>query len=82
MRSTLKHTYYLVFLVILMSNSVLFAGGLEKGLQALDNKDYYGAKKQFEKILFREPIGANFGLALVHYAKQNPFYDIDRALRY
>ncbi len=59
-----------------------FGGGLEKGMEALKVKDFYGAKKQFEKILYRDPVGGSFGLSLVHFEDQNPFYNIRVSLRY
>lgn len=74
--------YLLTFCALLVLPSALFAGGLEKGFEALQKKDYYGAKKTFEKLLSKEPIGASYGLSKVHYERQNPFYDIDLSMRY
>lgn len=73
----------ILFLILVIAPStLLLGGGLEKGFESLQNKDYFGAKKQFEKLQSKQPLGASFGLSKVHYAKQNPFYDIYGSLAY
>lgn len=79
----MKSTYWKALLICLSLVQVAaYAGGLEKGMESLDKKDYYGAKKQFEKILYKDPVGGNYGLSLVYFREPNPFYDIRLSLKY
>jgi hypothetical protein len=63
-------------------STISWAGGLEKGFEALHNKDYYEARKQFQKIIFKAPTGANFGLSELHSLERSPYFDVLKALRY
>jgi hypothetical protein len=74
--------YIFALCTFLAIQSVAFAGGIEKGFEALEVKDFYGAKKQFEKLLSKNPIASRFGLSRVHFERNNPFYDIDLAMDY
>jgi len=56
------------------------AGGLEKGFEAMAQKDYFSAQKHFEKVLFKEPTGASFGMAKLYSIERCPYYDLDKAL--
>lgn len=73
---------FFFFQLAVISSTILCAGGLEKGFEALGNKDYFEAKKQFQKAIFKAPAGANFGLAKLHSLERSPYFDVLKALDY
>ena len=75
----MKNTILAVFL---LATSVSFAGGLEKGYEALAIKDYFKAHKYFTKSMFKNPSGAALGLSIVFAEEKNVYFDIDSALKY
>lgn len=60
-------------------STAVFAGKLEKGFQALDIYNYFEAKNLFEKALKKEVVGASYGLSLIYFRSDNPFYNLDSA---
>jgi len=60
----------------------LFAGALEKGFEALKIYNYFEAKKQFTKAIKTHHTGASYGLSIIYYRNDNPFYNIDSAYKY
>jgi TolA-binding protein len=75
--------YIQLFLVMsfLGLTFTLSASKVEKGFKQLIEKDYYGAKKSFEKAFDKYPSGSSFGLAVIYFRTDNPFHNIDSAYR-
>lgn len=72
--------YTLGFFLVLGSS--LFAGKIDKGYQALKVYDYFKAKKSFEKGLKYNQSPAAQGLSIIYLRTDNPFHNLDSALRY
>ncbi len=60
----------------------IFASDLEKGFDALNNQNYFEAKKRFENSFKRDTAAAAYGLATIFYLKNNPFHSLDSAYKY
>ena len=58
------------------------AGKLEKAFQALDIYNYFDAKVFFEKSLKKDEVAACYGLSIIYYRADNPFFNIDSAQSY
>lgn len=56
------------------------AGSIDDAFKALNQFNYFEAKKQFEKSLKSNESAANYGLALIYFRKDNPFHQLDSAL--
>lgn len=50
--------------------------------KALTIFDYFKAKKLFYKSLKKHPTLASYGLSVIYYRNDNPFYNIDSASKY
>ena len=59
-----------------------WANKLTKGYEALQEFNYFEAKKLFTKSLKKYPAPASFGLATIYYRKDNPFHSLDSAYKY
>ncbi len=68
----------LVF-VILCGFSNARAGSIDDAFKALNQFNYFEAKKQFEKSLKSNQSAANYGLAVIYYRTDNPFHQLDSA---
>lgn len=55
---------------------------IQKGFEALDEYNYFEAKKCFEKAIKRTPSPAAFGLSRIYGRNDNPFSDLDSAYHY
>lgn len=66
---------FLVFNTVLWSQS----GALKKGYFELKRYNYFAAKMCFEKRAKKEAFGANYGLAIIYFRKDNPFHQLDSA---
>lgn len=61
----------------------LKASKLEKAYQALELRDYFKAKNLFNELYSKEVSPeAAYGLATIYFRNDNPFYQIDSALKY
>lgn len=61
----------------------LKASKLEKAYQALELRDYFKAKNLFNELYSKEASPeAAYGLATIYFRNDNPFYQIDSALKY
>lgn len=69
-----------VFFSFLFVSCLSFAGGIAKGYEALQQFNYFEAKKVFVKYLKKEPCAANYGLATIYFRTDNPFHSLDSAL--
>lgn len=74
----MKFFHFFLFVLI---NTFLWAqsGSLKKGYFELKRYNYFAAKSCFEKRAKKEPFGANYGLALIYFRKDNPFHRLDSA---
>ena len=59
-----------------------WANKITKGYEALQEFNYFEAKKLFTKSLKKYPSPASFGLATIYYRKDNPFHSLDSAYKY
>tara|TARA_R110002050_G_scaffold141251_2_gene266344 strand:+ start:46955 stop:49051 length:2097 start_codon:yes stop_codon:yes gene_type:complete len=73
---------YISFLFVFLFSVSAFAGKLEKGFEALLEKDYFKAKEYFEKTLEKEPAGSAFGLSKIYSAEKSPFFNVDTAFKF
>ena len=70
----------LVFNILLFTSQTLFAGSIDKGYEALRIYDYFKAKEIFTKMQRQKTYAiGSFGLATIHYRKDNPFHQLDSA---
>jgi hypothetical protein len=69
-------------LAFVLLTSMMSAGGLEKGFEAMAMKDYYAAYKQFSKSMKKEVVGANYGMATLHSLERSPYFDLHIALNH
>lgn len=56
------------------------AGSIDDAFKALNQYNYFEAKRLFEKSLKSSQSAANYGLATIYYRKDNPFHQLDSAL--
>ncbi|MBI3501300.1 MAG: WG repeat-containing protein [Bacteroidetes bacterium] len=70
------------FFLFLLTSSSLFTSPLEKGFEALKIYNYFEAKKLFTSSLRHHLSGASYGLSIIFYRNDNPFYNIDSAYKY
>jgi hypothetical protein len=58
------------------------ANALEKGFQALEEYNYFEAKKIFLKTIKKDSSASGFGLATICFRNDNPFHSLDSAYKY
>lgn len=58
------------------------AGKLEKAYNALYVYDYFKAKKLFTSLIKKQNAPAAYGLAIIYRRQDNPFHNIDSAVKY
>ncbi|TND09637.1 MAG: KWG repeat-containing protein [Bacteroidetes bacterium] len=69
----------ILFFILCFSPVFVFGGKLEKGYEALRIFDYFRARAVFESVYDRHPLGAAYGLSLLHSRNDNPFFSLTRA---
>jgi hypothetical protein len=74
----LRHINFLVLFTLCIFQSA-HAGSIDDGFKALEQFNYFEAKKQFEKSLKSNLSAANYGLAVIYFRKDNPFHQLDSA---
>lgn len=77
----MKQTLLFVLLLSGILPSVSHAGKIEKGFERLAIYDYFDAKAYFEKGMKKHPSPAAYGLATIYYRTDNPFHNLDSAIR-
>lgn len=78
--SPLISVYILFFL---LAGTGLRAAPVPKGFEALAIYDYFKARKFFYKATRKKPDPyACYGLATIYYRRDNPFHNVDSAIRY
>jgi hypothetical protein len=76
---------YKIFLLLTIVLAVSFsvsANTLEKGFKALEEYNYFEAKKIFLKTIKKDSSASGFGLATIFFRNDNPFHSLDSAYRY
>ncbi len=73
--------FFLLTIVLAVSFSVN-ANTLEKGFKALEEYNYFEAKKIFLKTIKKDSSASGFGLATIFFRNDNPFHSLDSAFRY
>ena len=63
-------------------NGIIHANKISKAFDALKIYNYFEAKQLFEKSLKKEPACASYGLSIIYYRNDNPFFNIDSAYKY
>lgn len=81
LKSLNRHLLYSFFLLLSLQNGVA-SGKLPKAFEALKIYDYFKAKELFYKQLKYNDPCARYGLALIYYRNDNPFHQLDSALKY
>lgn len=76
----LKSFFY--FCVLMLSFILISACSIKKGYEALDEYNYFEAKKRFEKSLKKHESPAAYGLSIIYFRKDNPFHNLDSAYHY
>jgi hypothetical protein len=74
-------TFLLLTIVLSVSFSVS-ANTIEKGFKALEEYNYFEAKKIFLKTIKKDSSASGFGLATIFFRNDNPFHSLDSAYRY
>ncbi|MBX3164418.1 MAG: WG repeat-containing protein [Bacteroidetes bacterium] len=74
----------IVLLFFISLASLLQAGKLEKGFEALSMHDYFKAKKIFLQLNAKKTPNpySQYGLATIFIRNNNPFYNLDSARKY
>jgi hypothetical protein len=75
-------TKYFIFLLVGFLSFILGACKVSKGFEALEVHNYFEAKKQFEKALNKQKSPSAYGLSVIYFTQDNPFYDLDSAYHY
>lgn len=71
------------FLLLTMLVSTFFAfGGVKGAFKALNQYDYFKAKRKFERTYKYNPSVGAFGLATIYFREDNPFHSLDSARKY
>lgn len=77
----LKRLSYYCF-VLIVAPLLISACSIQKGYEALNEYNYFEAKKNFEKSLKRNESPAAYGLSVIYFREDNPFHNIDSAYHY
>jgi len=78
----LKPALYRSILLVLVFSWIphlLFSQGLNQGYKALEEYNYFLAKKVFSKKMKNYPVTAGYGLSQIYFRKDNPFHNYDSA---
>src|ERR1051326_951976 len=70
------------FFLFLLAAQSIFSNSLEKGFDALKIYNFFEAQKQFTNALRHHASGAEYGLSVIFYRNDNPFFNIDSAYKY
>lgn len=74
-----KKEFISLFCFLILMSFGAKAGSIESGFSALQQFNYFEAKKQFEKSLKKYPSAASYGLAVIYSRNDNPFSQLDSA---
>jgi hypothetical protein len=69
----------ILVLVFSLFPYLIFSQSLKTGYKALEEYNYFLAKKVFSKKMKRYPVSAGYGLSQIFFRKDNPFHNYDSA---
>ncbi len=72
-------TLRIILLFCLLNFGSAFAGKIDNAFSALQQFNYFEAKKLFTEAIKKSPSAANYGLALIYSRTDNPFHNLDSA---
>ncbi|HLV43072.1 MAG TPA: WG repeat-containing protein [Brumimicrobium sp.] len=78
----MSNTKNYIFLFIAFLTFTLGGCQVNKGFKALEEYNYFEAKKQFEKAIKKEKSPSAYGLSVMYFRNDNPFFDLDSAYHY
>ncbi|MEO9257744.1 MAG: WG repeat-containing protein [Crocinitomicaceae bacterium] len=73
----MRASFLLILFVFVGSFS--YGGKIQHAFEALQEYNYFQAKKLFEKSEKKEKSIASYGLSIIYYRKDNPFHNLDSA---
>ena len=76
------HALFLLGLLFVLNVNSALAFRIKSGYDALEEYNYFKAKKQFSKSVKSNPSAAAFGLSTIYARNDNPFFNKDSAYRY
>src|SRR5690554_5332398 len=70
--------------IVLLGLTLFILGSckLSKGFEALEQYNYFEAKKAFEKSLKKNEAPSAYGLSEIYFRNDNPFHNLDSAYHY
>ena len=74
-----------IFFLFVFSLTVCFSvrgNNIEKGFEALQEYNYFEAKRIFLKTIKKDSSAAGFGLATIFFRNDNPFHSLDSAHKF
>lgn len=77
-----KLKFVVLSVVLLGWGGTINANKLNKAFKALNQFNYFEAKRFFEKSMKKQPVAAMYGLSNIYYRNDNPFFNIDSAYKY
>src|SRR3972149_127601 len=78
----MKNKLFIAAFLSLFLLNFFLPSSLQKGFESLKIYNYFEAKRLFLKSLKNHPCGASYGLSIIYYRNDNPFYNIDSAYKY
>ncbi len=76
----MKKTLLIITLNLLILYS--FAGRVERGYKALNQFNFFKAKRLFEKAAKKKVAAATYGLSFIYEREDNPFHNLDSAYKF
>src|SRR5690554_1918876 len=73
---------FISLLIILFSCPLVYAGKIDRGYKALNEYDYFKAKKLFEKRQNKDIVASSYGLSIIYGRTDNPFSNLDSAYKF
>ncbi len=70
-----------LFCTISFSNPAI-ASRIDRGFEALQEYNYFKAKRLFERTFKRHTSAAAYGLSVIYFRNDNPFHDLELAYHY
>lgn len=75
----MKGKIKIISIIGLLALSGILQAQISKGFEAMNEYDFFKARKIFKSSLKKEAAIANYGLALIHFDRLNHFHSLDSA---